>query len=101
MLPAARRTTSESSKMSVSRDHVLEIVKGHLVDTIEELEGVEIDPSKSMKDLGANSLDIVEVVSASMRQLRIKVPRAKLKELKDIQGLVDLLYVTGQEQKAS
>ena len=98
MLPAARRTTSESSKMSVSRDHVLEIVKGHLVDTIEELEGVEIDPSKSMKDLGANSLDIVEVVSCSMRELKIKVPRSELNNLENIDQLVDLLHRTAVEK---
>ena len=59
----------------------LEVVKRHLVDTIEELEGVEIDPVKSMKDLGANSLDIVEVVSCSMRELKVKVPRTELNKL--------------------
>ena len=64
----------------IPREEVLEIVKGHLVDTIEELEGVEIDPAQSMKDLGANSLDIVEVVSCSMRDLKVKVPRSELKE---------------------
>ena len=100
MLPAARRTTSESSKMSVSRDHVLEIVKGHLVDTIEELEGVEIDPSKSMKDLGANSLDIVEVVSCSMRDLKIKVPRSELNSLTNMNELIDLLHRVAEEKAA-
>ena len=65
----------------VTREAVLDVVKRHLVDTIEELEGVEIDPSKSMKDLGANSLDIVEVVSCSMRELKVKVPRAELKAM--------------------
>ena len=76
----------------ITRDKVLEVVKGHLVDTIEELEGVEIDPSKSMKDLGANSLDIVEVVSCSMRELKVKVPRSELNKLTDINALVDMLH---------
>lgn len=86
--------------MSVSRDHVLEIVKGHLVDTIEELEGVEIDPSKSMKDLGANSLDIVEVVSCSMRDLKIKVPRSELNSLTNMNELIDLLHRVAEEKAA-
>lgn len=76
----------------MTREHVLEVVKRHLVDTIEELEGVEIDPAKSMKDLGANSLDIVEVVSASMRELKVKVPRSELNKLTNINELVDLLH---------
>ena len=83
-----------------SREQVLEIVTENLVDTIEELEGVEIDPARSMKDLGANSLDIVEVVSCSMRQLKVKVPRAELNNLENINQLVDLLYTTVQEKES-
>ena len=84
----------------ITREKVLEVVKGHLVDTIEELEGVEIDPSKSMKDLGANSLDIVEVVSCSMRELRVKVPRAELNKLVDINQLVDMLFEHAEAKAA-
>ena len=82
----------------IPREEVLEIVKGHLVDTIEELEGVEIDPAQSMKDLGANSLDIVEVVSCSMRDLKVKVPRSELNTLENIDQLVDLLHRVATEK---
>ena len=82
----------------ITREKVLETVKEHLVDTIEELEGVEIDPARSMKDLGANSLDIVEVVSCSMRDLKIKVPRSELNKLENMNQLVDLLYKTAKEK---
>ena len=85
----------------MTREHVLEVVTRHLVDTIEELEGVEIDPVKSMKDLGANSLDIVEVVSASMRELKVKVPRDQLNKLNNIDELVDLLHKSVQEKEAA
>jgi acyl carrier protein len=83
----------------MSREEVLEVVKRHLVDTIEELEGVEIDPAKSMKDLGANSLDMVEVVSCSMRELKVKIPRSELNKLANINELVDLLLKTHQEKQ--
>ena len=53
-----------------------------------------------MKDLGANSLDIVEVVSLSMRELKVKVPRSELAKLTDMGGLVDLLYSVSQEARA-
>jgi acyl carrier protein len=84
-----------------SKEDILAVIRTHLSNAVDDVPADTIEPERSMKDYGANSLDIVEVVSASMRELRIKVPRAKLKELKDIQGLVDLLYVTGQEQQAS
>lgn len=83
----------------MTREHVLEVVMRNLVDTIEELEGVEIDPTKSMRDLGANSLDIVEVVSASMRELKVKVPRSELNKLENINQLVDLLHKIVQEKE--
>jgi acyl carrier protein len=85
----------------MTREDVLEVVMRHLVDTIEELEGVEIDPAKSMKDLGANSLDIVEVVSASMRELKVKVPRSELNKLENINQLADLLHKIVQEKEAA
>jgi acyl carrier protein len=85
----------------MTREHVLEVVTRHLVDTIEELEGVEIDPVKSMRDLGANSLDIVEVVSASMRELKVKVPRDQLNKLNNIDELVDLLHKSVPEKEAA
>jgi acyl carrier protein len=83
----------------MTREDVLEVVTRHLVDTIEELEGVEIDPAKSMKDLGANSLDIVEVVSCSMRELKVKVPRSELNKLENINQLVELLHKSVQEKE--
>lgn len=82
----------------ITREEVWEVVQEHLVETVEELEGVEIDPAKSMKDLGANSLDIVEVVSCSMRELKVKVPRSELNKLENMNQLIDLLHNTAVEK---
>ena len=75
----------------MDRDLVLSVVKKHLMDAVDGLEESAIDPLKSMKDLGANSLDIVEVVSRSMRELKVKVPRSELSKLTNIEGLVETL----------
>ncbi|MFH1532644.1 MAG: phosphopantetheine-binding protein [Pseudomonadota bacterium] len=84
-----------------SREEILDIVKGHLMDNLEdELDEADFDPSKSMKDLGANSIDIVEVVSCSMRDLKVKVPRAELADLKNVDELVDLLLKVVNEKAA-
>ena len=53
------------------------------------MENETIDPKKSMKDYGANSLDMIEVVSCSMRELNIKVPRAELADIETIEQLAD------------
>jgi acyl carrier protein len=76
----------------MTRDVILSVVKKHMLETVEDLTEDKIDTTKSMKALGVNSLDIVEVVSCSMRELRIKVPRAELSKLSNVDGLVDLLH---------
>jgi len=76
----------------MTRAQVLAVVQKHILDVTEGLTTDAIDPAASMKDLGINSLDIVEVVSPSMRELKVKVPRSELAKLTNIDGLVDLLY---------
>jgi acyl carrier protein len=82
----------------MTREHILSVVTKYLVDALGDLDPAGIDTSQSMKDLGANSLDIVEVVSRTMRELKIKVPRSELSKLANIDGLVDLLYQVARAQ---
>ncbi|MBL9002669.1 MAG: acyl carrier protein [Myxococcales bacterium] len=87
----------------MTREQVLKVVSKHLMDAVDGLEESKIDPARSMKDLGANSLDIVEVVSRSMRELKVKVPRSELSKLTNINELVDTLLKaasTAPEQRA-
>lgn len=86
----------------MKQEEVFEVVKKHILDQMEdELTEEDIDTSKSMVEIGMNSLDIVEVVTNSMRELRVKIPREELSELKNLQGLIDLLteYKTKQEKE--
>ena len=82
----------------MTREQILSTVQKYLVDAVDDLDPTQIDTAQSMKDLGANSLDIVEVVSRTMRELKIKVPRAELAKLSNIDGLVDLLYEVSRAQ---
>jgi acyl carrier protein/polyketide biosynthesis acyl carrier protein len=59
------------------------------VENLDDIEENEIDPQKSMKDYGANSLDMIEVVSCSMRELSIKIPRSELADIANIDQLAD------------
>lgn len=78
--------------MNITRDQILAVVKKHVLATVDGLPDEAFDPAKSMKDLGANSLDMVEVVSCAMRELKVKVPRSELSKLTNVDGLVDLLH---------
>jgi acyl carrier protein len=75
----------------MTSEEIFVVVKKHLVDICPDIEPGNVKPEVSMKDLGASSLDMVEVVSCSMRELGIRVPRQELSSITDIRGLVDLL----------
>jgi polyketide biosynthesis acyl carrier protein len=73
----------------MDRDKVLSVVKKYILENVEDLKESDLDPKKSLKDFGANSLDIIEVVSCSMRELNIKIPRSELADIKNIDELVN------------
>lgn len=76
----------------MTREEVQAVVVKHLAASVDGLDAITIDPMRSMKDYGANSLDIVEVVSGAMRELKVKVPRTELNKLTNVDGLVGLLH---------
>jgi acyl carrier protein len=78
------------------REQVVDVLKKHLAECMEGVDMATLDTTKSMKDYGVNSLDMVEVVSRSMRELKVKVPRAELNKIQNIDGLIDLLDTAGQ-----
>jgi acyl carrier protein len=73
----------------MTREEVAAVIKKHILDNLEDLGENDINTAKSMKDFGANSLDIIEVVSCSMRELKIKIPRAELADIITIDQLTD------------
>ena len=82
----------------MDREEIASIVRKHLIEVVSDIKAADIDMSRSMKEFGANSLDIVDVVSSAMRELKVKVPRSELGKLTNMNGLVDLLYASVQEK---
>jgi polyketide biosynthesis acyl carrier protein len=76
----------------MSKDQIIEVITRHLLENIDDLDQEAINPESSMRDYGANSLDIIEVVSCSMRELKIKVPRSELAEVHNINQLADKFF---------
>jgi len=72
----------------MERAAILEVIEKHLKKSIAGITET-IDADKKFTDYGANSLDIVEIVSGSMRELKIKIPRTELSEIENISGLID------------
>ncbi len=74
----------------MDRTQVFDVIKSNIRLVIEGTETKDINESDSMLDYGADSLEIVEVVSRSMKELKIKVPRTELSTATNLRELVDL-----------
>jgi acyl carrier protein len=74
----------------VTRSEIFEVVKTNIYKIVEEAKDRDIMEEMKMSDLGADSLQIVEVVSRSMKELRLKVPRTDLMKAGNLKELIDL-----------
>jgi acyl carrier protein len=73
----------------MERDEIVGIIAKHLAEEIDHVQVDDIEADMTMRDIGANSLDMIEVVSAVMRDIDIKVPRSQLADIDTVGGLAD------------
>ena len=78
--------------MGVTKDQVFEVVKAKIVEVMGDVPPARIRPEVSLTDLGANSLDRMEVVSLSMQALSLRFPVSELGKVSNIGELVDALH---------
>lgn len=76
----------------MDRQLIYETVRNQTLRIVEECTLELFDESKSVIELGGDSLDAVEIAAASAKQLKIKLPRIKLMEVHNLKGLIDLLH---------
>jgi acyl carrier protein len=79
----------------MDRQEILNIVIKHLSANVDGMDPTRVDPAKSMADYDASSLDIIEIVSATMRELKISIPRTEFSGIQNINQLTDLFYRVG------
>ena len=88
----------------MNKDEIFLTLKKNIMQQLEgEVEESEVGMNKSMAELGANSLDIIEIVSRTMREIKVKVPREELAKLKNLKELAEIMakYKNEQDTKNS
>ncbi len=78
----------------MSSDEIFEMVKEKVLEILDDLPESAVTREKSLRDLGANSIDRVDVITESMEDLEISIPIKAFADLKNIGELVDLLHKT-------
>ena len=62
----------------MTREEILAVIKANIVSVVEHVNDQDIQEDVLLSDLYADSIEIVEVISRSMKQLRLKIPRTSL-----------------------
>jgi polyketide biosynthesis acyl carrier protein len=78
--------------MLLDREEIFEVVKANTLKVLPDLLADDVTIDKNLTDLGANSVDRVEVVIYSLEELGLKVPTAELHGVRNLRALVDLLH---------
>ncbi|MCS1412245.1 MAG: Polyketide biosynthesis acyl-carrier-protein AcpK [Verrucomicrobia subdivision 3 bacterium] len=74
------------------REEIFGVIKQNVLEVLVDLDPKEVTLDKSLVELGANSVDRVEVAMYSMEALGLKLSRVELHGVEDLQGLVDVFY---------
>lgn len=75
----------------MSKEKVYETVKQVVMEILPDVNEADISIEKQLKDLGANSIDRMEVVTMSMEELGLKLPLMSFAQVSNIEGLVNVL----------
>ncbi|MEJ2622541.1 MAG: phosphopantetheine-binding protein, partial [Candidatus Thiodiazotropha sp.] len=66
-------------------------VKDVIVEILLDVDPAQIGPETQLRELGANSVDRMEVVTTSMERLSIRVPQTQFSQVRNVGDLVGVL----------
>ncbi len=92
--PTSDECVPSSKEGQLDRVEISAVVHANIRAIVEGARGKPILETNSMRDFGADSLEIVEVISRSSKQLGIRVPRSALLKISNIGELVDAFAQT-------
>ena len=82
----------------MTREQIFAVVRSNILNILDDVQADAISEDVSLSDLGADSLQIVEVVSRSMKELRLKVRRTELSRATNLSDLLDLFEDAAAER---
>jgi polyketide biosynthesis acyl carrier protein len=75
----------------MGESEVLDVVRRTTVQVLPEVSPDSVTLEGTLSDLGANSIDRMEIVTLAMEELGLAIPTAQFAQVKDLRSLVALL----------
>ena len=71
---------------------IFQVVKEKVMEILPGASPERITIDQQLRDLGANSIDRMEVLTLSLEHLNLRIPLVEFGNCKNIKDLVDLIY---------
>lgn len=71
-------------------EQVLDVLKQQVFDLFPDWEMRGLQPSDSLKDMGANSVDRAEILMLTMSALKVRAPMVEFAKAQNVGELVDI-----------
>lgn len=81
--------------MTEGRDDVVHTVRDVILEVLPGLPPEEIRGGRTLKDLGADSVDRIEIIVRLRELLEVQAPMSGFSRLPDLDAMVDLLVAEG------
>lgn len=78
--------------LKMNKEQIFSIVKKYTLEVLPNLREEQITLDQHLKNLGANSMDRMDIIISSMEEIGIKVPLLEFAQVANIGGLVSLLF---------
>jgi polyketide biosynthesis acyl carrier protein len=78
--------------MQIDEDRIFAVLKANTLRVLPDIGPNDVSIDGNLTDLGANSIDRVEIVMNSLQELQLKIPVPELHGLKSLRAVVDLFY---------
>jgi polyketide biosynthesis acyl carrier protein len=78
--------------MDLDKEKIFAVIRENTLRTLPDARPEDVKIDGSLTDLGANSIDRVEIVMYSLQELGLKIPAPELHGLKNLRAVVDLFY---------
>lgn len=75
----------------MNKSEIFEELKKLITEALPYIEPEHIRLGDSLKDLGANSIDRMDIIVGIMEALEVRIPLVEFGKLNNIEGIVDLL----------
>ena len=80
----------------MTKQEIVAVIVRIIREVIPDLQDYDIQLDDQLVNLGANSVDRVEIVIMAMEELGLKIPRVQLSVAKNIGELVEVFYENQQ-----